>query len=173
MVETVYFEASKAIYSAALNCLQDERGVHAETAVAAVSAICGEELLRACHVDLTQFPQGGIVLVDQVNDSGPRMLGYLEQLLDDLAVEHSDDWSKKIPSEHHPQRDPLKLAHELRPHLQSLFSKHGLNEEQAAYATCMALAYLIRDCQNVLPAAVSVTIAYNVLVRAAKSVPLQ
>lgn len=172
MTDTVYFEAAKEIYYQALSCLKDERGVHAETAVAAISAVVGEELLRACHVDLSKFPQGGFVLVEQVNDSGPRMLGYLEQLLDSLMVEHTDDWSGRIPAEHIPQREPLKLALELRPQLQDIFAKHGFNEEQAAHAACMGLALLIRDCQRVLPAAVSVVIASNVLLRAAKSVPL-
>ena len=172
MAETINFEASKEIYNSALHVLKDDRGVHAETAVAAISAVCGEELLRACHVDLTQYPQGGIVLVDQVNDSGPRLLGYLEQLLDELLVEHAEDWSGKIPPDHVPHRDPLKLAQDLRPKMQNLFGKHGLSEDQAAQAACMALALLIRDCQNVLPPAVSVVIASNVIVRAAKSVPL-
>ncbi len=172
MTEKAYYDAAKEIYGSVLTRLQDARGVHAETAVAAFSAVAGEWLLRACHIDLSPYPQGGIVLVDQINDSGPRLLGYLEQLLDDLMVEHADDWSGKIPPDHQPLRDPLKLAHELRPVVQELSSKLGLSEDQSAYATCTALAFLIRDSQKVLEPAVSVIIASNIIVRAAKSVPL-
>jgi hypothetical protein len=172
MTQSIYYQVSKEIYGLLVDCLKDEQGVHAETAVAAISAVCGEELLRASHVDLSRFPQGGIVLVDEVNDSGPRLLGHLEQLLNNLQVVHTDDWSVRIPPEHAPRRDPLKMAQNLRPQMQGLFTKHGLKESEAAYAACTALALLIRDCASVLPPAVSVVIASNVLVRATRSVPL-
>ncbi len=172
MTDTANYDAAKEIYGSLLTRLQDEKGVHVETAIAALSAVAGEWLLRACHIDLSPYPQGGIVLADQINDSGPRLLGYLEQTLDELLVEHADDWSGKIPADHQPMRDPLKLAHELRPFAQEISGKYGLAESQSAYATCMALAFLIRDSQKVLEPAVSVVIASNVIVRASKSVPL-
>lgn len=172
MTNDINYDVSKEIYSRTLTCLKDENGVHAETAVAAISAVCGEELLRACHIDLNSFPQGGFVLADKVNDSGPRLLGHLEQLLKELLVEPTDNWSDRIPPEHAPLRDPLRMAQVLRPHMQDIFERYGLDEEKAAYAACTALALLIRDCQGVLPANVATVIASNVIVRAAKSVPL-
>jgi hypothetical protein len=172
MTQNIYYDVSREIYKLVLDCCRDERGVHAETAVAAVSAVCGEELLRACPVDLSTYPQGGFVLTEQVNDSGPRMLGRLEELLNDLAVPHADNWSAKIPVEHAPHRDPLRLAHELRPRMLRLIAKHGLTDEQVACAACTALALLIRDCREVLPPAVSVVIVSNTMIRASKSVPL-
>lgn len=171
VTEVLHQEAAKEIYGTSLSCLKDSRGVHAETAVAALSAVCGEALLKASNVDLSQFPQGGIVLVDQVNDSGPRLLAYLEEILNELDVK-AEEWSGRIPIEHQPQRDPLKLAQELRPHMQPLFDKHTLDAAEAAKAACLALAILIRDTSAVLPPDVSVLIASNTIVRASKSVPL-
>lgn len=169
---TAYFQAARDIYQMLLYGLKDEQGVHAESAVAALSAVCGEELLRACHVDLSQFPPGGFVIVDQINDSGPRLLGYLEELLAQLGVDHGDNWSGKVPPEYQPLKEPLQLAAILRPQMQNLLEKHKLNETQAAHAACMALAILIRDCSPVLPARISVLIAANTIMRAAKSVPV-
>jgi len=103
---------------------------------------------------------------------GPNMLGHLQILLDELLVDHSGDWTAKVPEEHLPLRDPLKLAHELRPVMQELFAKYKLDAEQAAKASCMALALIIRDCQAVLPPSVSVLIASNALVLATKSAPV-
>lgn len=169
--EILHQEAAKDIYSSCLHLLKDENGVHAETAISAISAICGEALLRASHVDLSQFPQGGIVLVDQINDSGPRLLAYLEELLNEMEL-RVEEWQGKIPTDHQPLKDPPKLAQELRPHMTALFEKHKLDDKQAAHAACVALALLIRDCKTVLEPAISVIIASSTVSRMSRSVPL-
>jgi len=165
------FEIVKEIYKSCIICFKDERGVHTETLVAGLSATCGELLLKECNVDLSQFPQGGFVLVDQVNDSGPRLLGYLEELLTQLKID-GGDWSAKIPAGHQPLRDPLVLASEFRPTTKELLIRFRLKRSQLAHAACMALALIIRDSRYVVPPAVSVSIASAVLMRAARSVPL-
>ena len=169
--EVLHQEAAREIYGSCLLALRDERGVHAETAIAALAAVCGEALLRASNVDLSQFPQGGIVLVDQVNDSGPRTLAYLEELLTELDI-RVEEWQGKIPLEHQPIKDPARLAQELRPLMQSLYEKFQLDEKQAAQAVCLALALLIRDCRTVLEPEISVIIASNTVSRMSRSVPL-
>ncbi len=172
MTELLHPEAATDIYNSTLQLLKDGRGVHAETAVAAFAALCGEGLLRACSIDLSQFPQGGFVLVDEISDSGPRLLGYLELVLNDFKISHADDWNAKIPPQNQPKKDPLMLAQDLRPAVSELYRKHRLDYSQSAQATCTALAYLIRDCSQALSPQISVLIANHVLLRAAKSVPL-
>lgn len=171
VTELQHKEVAREVYAVVLDHLKDSRGIHAESAVAALSAICGESILRSCNVDLSKFPQGGIILVDEVNDSTPRILAYLEQVLGELGIK-AEIWTGKIPPDHQPVRDPLKLAQELRPKIATVFANHKLDDAKAAKAACLALAIMIRDVRDVLPTDVSIIIASNYIARISKSVPI-
>lgn len=172
MTESIYYDAAKEIYGAAVGKLTDTRGVHAESAVAALSAVCGECLLRSCNMDLSEYPPGGIVIANKlVTDTAPRLLGYLEQVLNEFKIA-ADDWAGKVPRDHQTYRDPLKLAAELRPQICEIQKKNGFDDSQSAHAACMALALVIRDSKDTLKPDISILIASNVMLRAAKSVPL-
>jgi len=49
--------------------LQNERGVHLETAIGAAGSLAGVTLLRATGVNLSELTAGSPVFVDKVNES--------------------------------------------------------------------------------------------------------
>lgn len=161
--------AAREIYLATIEHIKDEQGVHAETAVAAISAVCAVAFLQAYCAEQANTSQGSAI--DKINQAVLSILAHFRRLLDDRGVEHSKVWSAEIPARHAPKHDPFKLAQELKAHLLKHFNDLSLTDEQVAQAACLALANLICDCQEVLPASVSVLIVNSVIVHASKSVP--
>lgn len=168
-----YFQVIREIYKLSASQLEDMQGIHVETLVGALSAVCGELLLRACKIDFSKFPPGGVILSDQLADSAPRLLGYLEQLLGQMEIDPGEDWSGLIPVGHQPSQEPLTLAKMLRADFNRLQKKYKMDESTAAHAACMAMAIVIRDTRQIVPPKASVAVACNYLMRAAKSVPLE
>jgi len=166
--------AAEEIYQAVANYLPDTPDNRPETAVAGLAAVAGEQLLRAGmrQVDWSGLAPGTVVLCQEVDVSGPKLLAFLKQLLTALGVQHTGRWERDIPAENLPQGDPLLMAAALRPTVEKIFQGHGIELDRSAAVTARALALLIRDCRGSLEPEVAGSIAVQAMVRASKTVPL-
>ena len=57
--------------------LRTDKGVHAETAVASVARMAGTFLFRSFGFQLPDVEPGGVVLSEQANEAGPRLIQIL------------------------------------------------------------------------------------------------
>ncbi|MEO6026015.1 MAG: hypothetical protein ABIR79_04025 [Candidatus Binatia bacterium] len=154
-----------------LEKLTDERGVHAETAVAAAARMAGTFLLRSCHLPMESLEPGTPVLSDAVNERGPLLVEILGVALQAMNIEV--DMTRANAANHGgaalltvPQTQSL-----LEIGMIGLKDRFGLDYEHGARAAALAAAFLIKDTAGALDPSTAFGIAAYGFVEGAKTVP--
>lgn len=70
-----------------LNKLKNEKGVHADTAIAAASRMAGTFLLRSFNLTIGDIKPGTAVLSDVANEKGPFLISLLGSTLSQIAFQ--------------------------------------------------------------------------------------
>jgi len=165
-------ETTDEFYQAILSPLQSDRGVHAETAVAAAARMAGTFLFQSFNLPMTGITPGSAVLSDVANEQGPELIGALFGVLGALKVPL--DPSKvtyDTPEENRPQWSVLETQSRLGATFRAAAARHGLADRRAAFASVMAAAWLIRDTASVLDPHIAAGIALYGFVEGAKTAP--
>ncbi len=151
-----------------LEKLTDERGVHAETAVAAAARMAGTFLLRSCNVPLARLEPGTPVLSDAVNERGPLLVEILGVALQgmNVAIDMTRARAGGAALLTVPQTQAL-----LELGMIALKDRCGLDYERGARAAALATALLIKDTAVALDPSTAFGIAAYGFVEGAKTVP--
>lgn len=167
--------AGDEFYTVILNCLTGERGVHAETAVAAAGRMAGTFLLRSFRLPIDDFPPGQSVYFEAVNDNGRRLIGLLGGTLQQLNVSVSVDPGQALALKDAfpPQLTILETQALLDQPLVVVAAKHGLAQEEAAEACTMTAARIIQACSSALDPNAAFGIAVYGIVEGSKTVPFR
>src|SRR5215471_12316155 len=80
-------EAANELVAATVAALKNDRGVHAETAIAAVARMAGTFLFRSFGFQLRDLKPGEYVLSEQANEQGSRLVQVLAGVLARLGVQ--------------------------------------------------------------------------------------
>src|SRR5262245_28689442 len=79
-------KASAEFTQTIISLLATDRGIHAETAISAVSRMAGTFALRSCGLQLAQFAPGSPILGDVIDERGQKVLHTLDAALASLDV---------------------------------------------------------------------------------------
>ena len=158
-----------AFYEVAITRLETERGVHAETAVAALARMAGTFLFRSFAFPVANLAPGSPVFSDIANTKGPLLVDTLTGYLDRNGVQRWKDRGASVPVE--PHLSLLQTQALLEPEMDAIRRKHGLSYEQAAHLAMVATGGMIAQCANVLDPEAAFNIAVKGLVESSKSVP--
>ena len=151
--------------------LKDDRGVHIETAITAAGSVAGYLLLRETGIDLTALKPGSVVLVDQVNETGPRMVGFMAEVCVREGVDPAGGWTEKISQAHQPLFPAIDLARDLHPGLARLADRYGVAVELRPRIAAAAAIKLVRMGSQALDTGLGKAIALWAMLSAAKTVP--
>lgn len=163
--------ASEALFNAIVGALQNERGVHIETAIAGAGCLAGAALLRNTGIDLSGFAPGSVILVDSVNEAGPELVSFLEALCRQAGLGKASDWLMEVPDANQPQLDNMELLEKLQPAFDRITTEFEIEEELAAYAAVQTAARLINAGQQILDPDLGKTLAVTAMVESSKTVP--
>src|SRR5262245_54897271 len=79
-------KASVEFEQTIISLMATYRGVHAETAISAVSRMAGTFALRSCGLPLAQFAPGTPILGDVIDERGQKVLHTVDAALGGLDV---------------------------------------------------------------------------------------
>jgi hypothetical protein len=165
-------DAAEEFVSATINALKTDRGLHAETAIAATARMAGNFLFRSFGFSLKGVKPGQVVLSGLANEQGPQLIQVLVSVLSHVGVSLSEEEMDRPPGpEHQPHQGFLETQKHLEPLYIAIKDRHGLSPKEAAEAGAVAAALLIRQCSQALDPNVAFGIAAYGIMEGTKMAP--
>jgi hypothetical protein len=165
-------QATQEFINATIAALQNETGVHAETAIAATARMAGTFLFRSFDFALDGLQPGQPVLSEQANEQGPRLVQIIAAMLAHLG--ETIDFSKAAAGrgpKHQPQLTFIETLGRLEPEYSRIKDRLALSPQTAAEAAAVAAALLIRQCKEVLDVGIGFGLAAYAVVEGTKTAP--
>ncbi len=151
--------------------LAGERGVHAETAVAAAARMAGTFLLLSLGLPLDKLPSGAPVFSDAANEKGPALVSLYAGTLRALGIDADPQRAGAAAASAELLLSLLDTQRLLDGPLAAVAREHGLSYAEAAEACAVAAAVITQKCSAVLAPDVSSGIAGYGFVEGSKTVP--
>ena len=164
-------QASKGIVRAILSTLATERGVHAETAVAAAARMAGTLLFRTFGLPTRDIAPGTPILSEIANERGPVLVEVLQAALTGLGVEPGPAPTQAQLDAAVPQLTLLETQRMLDAPIAAVIDAQQLSGEAAARACALAAASLIAQARGVLAPSTGFRIAVDGFVESCKTMP--
>lgn len=164
-------KASAPIVDAVIAGLTNERGVHAETAVAATARMAGTCLFRSFNLPTGSIAPGSPVLSDLANEQGPRLVEVMQAGLTGLGIELGNDADMQEDPDHRPLLAFLETQHLLEPAILAITASHDLKGETAARACALATALMIHRTRSVLDPSIGFGLAVYGIVEGTRTMP--
>lgn len=165
-------DAAQEFADTTINALKTDRGLHAETAIAATARMAGTFLFRSFRFSTKGIEPGQVVLSGLANEQGPQLLQVLEGALSHLGVSLNEEEMGRAPG---PENQPHQGFLETQKHLEPLYAavkkRHRLSAKEAAESGAIAAALLIRQCSQVLNPNVAFGIAVYGIIEGTKTAP--
>jgi hypothetical protein len=167
-------QAAREFVGLAINKLSNEKGVHAETAIAAVARMAGTFLFRSFGFQLPDAKPGQAVLSEQANEQGPRLVNIAATVLSDSGIKLDPSAvSNDSMTGHEPLLSFLDSQKLLEPEFNAVREKLGLSLTQAADAGALAAAMLIDQTAKVLDSNVAFELAVFSFIEGSKTLPAE
>lgn len=165
-------QAAQQFVDQVIAALKNDRGVHAETTIAATARMAGTFLFRSFAFPLSSAAPGQAVFSDAANEQGPKLVQILGSVLAYLGVnlDQSKLGEKQTP-EHQPHLEFLVTQRLLEPLFSRTKDALGLSYVAAAESATVATALLIQKCVPVLDPNVAFGIAAYGFVEGSKTAP--
>lgn len=163
-----------------IETLHNERGVHAETAIATSATLVGECVLRAHIANLTDLPPRSTIINEDVNRSlfeGEQKFTVSDVFINALFSQglsvSTESWAENIPDQHRLIMDPLEVLARIRPKIEDFFASAEIFEMlERAYVAASVTAFIVAQTRKVLDPAIGKTLALDAILRGAKTTPI-
>jgi|SRR5215510_3271759 len=166
------FAAAREFYAVIVDKLTNEKGVHANTAIAAAARMSGTFLLRSFNLQLENLEPGAAILSDAANERGPFLVDLMSGVLQQMNV--AIDPARAAAAQGQgdsPQLSVIETQALVETDLSRIKDKYQLNYEQAAHAAAIATALLVQKCSDVVDPHIGFSLATYSFVEGAKTVP--
>lgn len=165
-------EPALEFFNATIAFLQDEKGVHLETAIAATARMAGTYLFRSFGFELSDAEAGQAVLSEIANEKGPELVNILAGVLHENSITIDQAAVESDPGpEHEPHLSFLETQPKLEPLYEAIRNRHALSYEDAAHTAAVATAGLVIQGAGVLDPAIGFNIAVYGFIEGSKTVP--
>lgn len=172
-------ELPERLVALVIETLRNDRGVHAETAIAASAVLAGECVLACAGYDTSGLEPGSMITSDVVNqllfeaEGQLTVSDYFMNALFGQGIDVSkESWPEAIPDEHQVMLDPMEIVARLRPQALGMFEQVQAEPLERAYAAAQATALLVAHTRRVLDPNIGKALALEAMLRGAKSVPM-
>lgn len=163
--------AARQFYAVILEKLTNEKGVHAETAIAGAARMAGTFLMRSFNLPLDNVEPGSPVFSDIANEKGPLLVELLGLSLDQLQMRCDPQKLESAPEGYAPMIDLLTTQALLEPAMNQIRESQQLDYEQAARAATITTSLLMRECQQIVDPHTSFKLASYSFVEGCKTAP--
>ncbi|MBK9580185.1 MAG: hypothetical protein IPK50_14480 [Fibrobacterota bacterium] len=163
--------AANFFSSCARGLLNVDQSIHAETLIASLARMSGSLMYRTFGFNSSIHP-GTVVLSDEANTHGPKLMGVVFNTLEHLGDHVSQaELDSQYMSDKHSQLTFLESVDRLAPSFLEYCQENSLPLYDAAMAAAVATALCIHDCQQVLSANKGASIATYGLIEGTKTAP--
>ena len=172
--QTELLNAANFIAEAAQKLLAQDGRLQAETLIVSVARLSGSLVLRSFNLE--PAPAGTVVLSDEANSWGPRLIEVLKATLQQLGECPSDARIRAALADVSTSASPLDFQESLDrllPFVRRWSEVSGLDNRQAGVAAAIAAAQLVRGCARVLPLDTGAALAVAGLCEGLKTAPRQ
>ena len=144
----------------------------AETVIGSVARMAGSFLFRSLGLPLTGVQPGSVVLSEQANQQGPRLIQILGTVLQNIGVKLE---SSRLSANQRTARGLKESFVETQGILEAQFvairDKYDLSDGEAADSAAVATAMLIKNCANLLDPHLGFGLAVYGFIEGAKTAP--
>ncbi len=144
----------------------------AETVIGSVARMAGSFLFRSFELPLTGIQPGAVVMSEQANQQGPRLIQILSAVLRSVGVDL--DPSKLSASQHAAKGlnvSFLETQGFLEERFAAIRDKYELEDGEAADSAAVATALLIKNCSKLLDPHVGFSLAVHGFIEGSKTAP--
>lgn len=165
--------AAAKMVEAIVRLLKNEKGVHAETAIAAAARLGGTFLFRSFGLPTDGIAPGTAVFSDRANDEGPALMqtfayGLVAESLDPRALQTND---LDVPEQNRPLLSVVETQAKLEAEVRAIARSQKLDASQAAHACALAAARLVKMTVQVLDPRTGFAVAAYGFVEGTKTMP--
>jgi hypothetical protein len=144
----------------------------AETVITAVARMAGSFLLRSLGLSLAAIEPGAVVLSQNANQHGPRLIHILSGVLEGMGVKLDSSRLQAAQSALRGPAEPfLKTQKLLEEAFVDIRDRYRLSDAQAADAAAAATAVLIKNCAQLLDPHVGFGLAVYGFIEGTKTAP--
>lgn len=144
----------------------------AETVIGSVARMAGSFLLRSFGLALSGIQPGSVVLSEQANQQGPRLIQVLSAVLQGIGVKlDKSKLAGKPAAAGHLQEPFLETQKALEMQFTGIRNKYGLSDAEAADSVVVATAVLIKNCASSLDPHVGFGLAVYGFIEGSKTAP--
>lgn len=144
----------------------------AEIVIGSAARMAGSFLFRSFGLPLTGIQPGSVVLSEQANQQGPRLIQILGGVLENIGVKLD---SSKLSASQRTARGQKATFLETQDVLEARFAaireKYGLSDGEAADSAAVATAVLIKNCASLLDPHVGFGLAVYGFIEGSKTAP--
>ena len=164
------YEAANEIIELIAAALGKNRSIHPGTAISSCARLAGSFLFRSFNFPARNISPGNIVLSEQANEKGPVLINILGWTLSnfDINIDTSKVNEAAKAESNLSFIDTLNL---LQNKAAIIMNQNKLNFEQISHACAMATAFLIKECQQDLPAESGFNTALYAFMEGSKTSP--
>jgi hypothetical protein len=166
------FQAASEFGTTAMQAFDQAGTFPAETVIEATARMAGSFLFRSLGLPLTGVQPGGVVLSEQANEQGPRLIQILGAVLKNIGVKLDSSKLSASQQTARGQRESfLQTQKILEAPFVAICDKHDLSDSEAADSLAVATAVLIKNCSNLLDPHVSFGLAVYAFIEGSKTAP--
>lgn len=144
----------------------------AETVIGSVARMAGSFLFRSLGLPLTGIEPGSVVLSDQANQQGPRLIQILGGVLQGVGVQLDKARLSAAQGQAKGQKESFLQTQEvLEAKFVAIRDKYGLTDSEAADAAAVAAAVLIKNCAALLDPHLGFGLAVYGFIEGSKTAP--
>jgi hypothetical protein len=161
-----------------LDRLDDEHGVHVETAISAAGGVAGVAILRTAvahgGIDLARLideKPGAYVVVEKVDEIGAQVSNFMRTICNTWGVNPQTGWNMTIPEKHKALRDLPQLVRDFEQPFNELMLRQSMHQEDYPFVAALASVKLIVMGGQAVDPDVGKAIALMAIVTASKTVP--
>lgn len=144
----------------------------AETVIGSTARMAGSFLFRSLELPLTGVQPGSVVLSEQANQQGPRLIQILGAVLESVGVKLD---SSKLSASQRTAKGQKESFLETQRVLEAKFAairdKYDLTDSEAADSVAVATAVLIKNCSIFLDPHVGFGLAVYGFIEGSKTAP--
>jgi hypothetical protein len=164
--------AAEQFADATLDQLETAEGIHPETAVVAAARMAGSFLLRSFGFELGHLAPGTVVVSDEANEHGRRLLEILGGVLVHGGVALDREKLAQGPDpDRQPQLEFLASQTALEEAFEAVRARKKLFLREAAEAAATATGFLIQQFAEELDPSLAFGIAVYGFIEGARTVP--
>jgi hypothetical protein len=164
-------QAADAFIGTLLEQLNENRGVHIETAITASAAMIGTSMIRNSGIELKDIKPGETVLIESLNEEGIRLLNLLANFCRQNGIDPKTGWTDEIPADNQPHRPFLQLAQDVERSFRLSCEMLDIPQSQLPEVAVIATGKLIKQGSTVLSPEIGKALAGWTLIASSKTAP--